>query len=148
MKTSLPQFHNFYSRCAGYYRKHQEVLSYFIFGIFTTLVNWLVFFCLFCFVGVNYVVSNVIAWKVAIIFAYVTNKIFVFKSKKNDFLSVLYEFSLFVGCRVFSGGVDILILVLFVELLLMPEWLAKLITNVFIIIINYIFSKILVFKKV
>ena len=82
---------------------NRETISYLIFGILTTIVNQVTFeICKF--MGVNYVVSTIIAWILAVSFAYITNKLFVFESKSWETSLILKEISSFVACRLFSGA--------------------------------------------
>ena len=83
--------------------QYWEVLSYLIFGVLTTVVNYCVYLPVYNFLGLSASVSNVIAWVVAVAFAYLTNKPFVFKSHDWSAKTVIPELTKFVGCRVASG---------------------------------------------
>ncbi len=125
---------------------NRETISYLIFGILTTIVNQVTFeICKF--MGVNYVVSTIIAWILAVSFAYITNKLFVFESKSWETSLILKEISSFVACRLFSGAGDLGFMVFAVEYIHINDSLAKLCSNVFVVIINYVFSKLFIFKK-
>ncbi len=125
---------------------NRETISYLIFGVLTTIVNQVTFeVCKF--MGVNYVVSTIIAWVLAVAFAYITNKLFVFESKSWEMSLVLKEVSSFVACRLFSGACDLGFMVFTVEYIHINDSLAKLCSNVFVVIINYVFSKLFIFKK-
>lgn len=125
---------------------NRETISYLIFGILTTIVNQVTFeICKF--MGVNYVVSTIIAWILAVSFAYITNKLFVFESKSWETSLILKEISSFVACRLFSGACDLGFMVFAVEYIHINDSLAKLCSNVFVVIINYVFSKLFIFKK-
>ena len=97
--------------------------------------------------GFSAVASNGIAWVVAVAFAYLTNKPFVFKSHDWSAKTVVPELSKFIGCRIGSGLAESLILLVAVDLLGWNGNLWKLLTNVLVVILNYIGSKLLVFKK-
>lgn len=125
---------------------NRETISYLIFGVLTTIVNYFTFeICKF--MNVNYVVSTIIAWVLAVAFAYVTNKLFVFESKSWEKSLVLKEASSFIVCRLFSGACDLGFMVFAVELIHMNDSIAKLVSNVFVVIINYVFSKLFIFKQ-
>lgn len=124
---------------------NKETFLYLIFGILTTIVNIVSFFLfnkLF-----NYKLSNIIAFILAIVFAYITNKKYVFESKKEEKTEIIKEFIFFIGSRLFTFVLDMLLMVLFIEVLFMNVLISKIIANIFVIILNYILSKKLVFKK-
>ncbi len=121
----------------------KELVSYVIFGILTTVVNIVVYYLFGDILGVNYVISNIIAWFLSVLFAYVTNRIWVFESKNDN---ILKEVVLFFGGRAFSGVVDTLLMVLFIEVLLVGDFVSKIIIQVIVVILNYVISKLIVFK--
>lgn len=150
----------------------KEIVTYIIFGVLTTAVNLLTFYIfkkIFISIGWNgifneivpenseivelfsggsdYLDANLIAWVAGVIFAFVTNKLFVFDSKSWKPAVAGKEFAGFVGARVFSLGVEMLGMFVMVTLLTWNEFVAKLIVGVAVIILNYIFSKLLIFKK-
>lgn len=127
--------------------KHWDILSYLFFGVLTTVVNYLVYLPCYNMLGLSAAVSNVIAWAVAVLFAYLTNKPFVFRSHDWSLNTVVPEFAKFVGCRVASGGGETLILLLTVDILGWNGNLWKLIVSVLVVAANYFGSKLLVFKK-
>ena len=127
--------------------RHWDIISYLVFGVLTTVVNYLVYLPCYNLLGLSAAVSNVIAWAVAVLFAYVTNKPFVFRSHDWSLNTVLPEFAKFVGCRVASGGAETLILLLTVDILGWNGNLWKLVVSVLVVIANYFGSKLLVFKK-
>ena len=130
------------SNNTSWFNKGYEVLSYLFFGGLTTLVNILTFWLLRV-LKMEVYTSNVIAWVVSVLFAFITNKLFVFESKGNT----LKQCISFFGFRLLSLVFDMGIMYLFINILNMNDLLSKVITNVFIVIINYVFSKIFVFKK-
>lgn len=121
----------------------KELFAYLVFGVLTTLVNFVVyiFFTKIC--GVNYVISNILAWFLSVLFAYITNRIWVFESKNSN---VLKECMLFYSGRLFSGILDTGLMVLFIEIFTMGDLISKVIIQIIVIIINYVFSKWIVFK--
>lgn len=127
-------------------KKHWPVISYLIFGALTTAVNYLVYLPFYNLVGLTATVSNLIAWVAAVIFAFLTNKPFVFGSHDWHMRTVLPELMRFVGCRIGSGAAETLIILLTVDFLGWNGNLMKLITSVLVVVLNYIASKLLVFK--
>ena len=123
------------------------VLSYLIFGVLTTVVNYCVYLPVYNLVGLSASVSNVIAWMIAVAFAYLTNKPFVFKSNDWSAKTVIPELTKFVGCRVASGAAETLILLVTVDILHWNGNIWKLVTSVLVVVMNYIASKLVVFKK-
>ena len=127
--------------------KYWEVLSYLIFGVLTTVVNYLIYLPAYNILGFSAAVSNAIAWVVAVAFAYLTNKPFVFKSHDWSMKTVIPELTKFVSCRVASGFAETLILLVTVDMLHWNGNIWKLVTSVLVVILNYIASKLVVFKK-
>ena len=127
--------------------KYQDILSYLFFGVLTTAVNYLVYLPCYNLLGISGSVSNVIAWVVAVAFAYLTNKPWVFKSHDWSRATVIPELTKFVGCRVGSGALETGIIFLTVDLLCWNGNAMKLLTSVLVVILNYIGSKLLVFRK-
>jgi len=131
----------------NFFSKYQDVLLYLIFGGLTTLVNFLVYFPLYNLQGLSGAFSNVIAWLVAVIFAFLTNKPFVFQSYDWSVKTVLPEATKFVGCRILSGLMETLSIWMFVDLLRWNGNWIKIIVSVMVVILNFIFSKWIVFIK-
>lgn len=126
--------------------KHKDIIVYLIFGALTTIVNYLVYLPFHNLLGVSAAVSNVVAWLIAVIFAYLTNKPFVFNSNDWSRAVVVPEFTKFIGCRVGSGAFETLFLLLTVDFFQFNGSIMKLITSVIVVILNYIGSKWLVFQ--
>ena len=127
--------------------KYWDVLTYLFFGVLTTVVNYLIYLPCYNLLHWGAGVSNVLAWIVAVAFAFLTNKPFVFKSKDWSAKVVWPELTKFVGCRVGSGLLETVILLITVDLLHWNGNVWKLVTAILVIILNYIGSKLLVFKK-
>ena len=89
--------------------------------------------------------STVLAWLISVIFAFVTNKLFVFGSKSSKRL--LYEIIAFFGARLATGALDFALMLIFVEVLGAPDLLMKIISNIVVIILNFVLSKIIVFRR-
>lgn len=127
--------------------KYWDIITYLFFGVLTTLVNYLVYLPAYNLLGLSAAVSNGIAWVVAVAFAYLTNKPFVFKSSDWSAKTVVPELTKFVSCRAASGLLETLILLVTVDLLGWNGNIWKLTTSVLVVILNYIFSKLIVFRK-
>lgn len=127
--------------------KYWDVLSYLFFGGLTTVVNYVVYLPCFNLLGLSAAVSNVIAWAAAVLFAFFTNKPFVFKSHDWSAKTVWPEFTKFVGCRIGSGVMETAIIFFTVDLLCWNGNWMKLATSVLVVILNYFASKLLVFRK-
>lgn len=130
----------------SWYNKYREVLLYLFFGGCTTLVNIVSFFLLRLF-NLSLYPSNVLAWLLAVLFAYLTNKLFVFESKGKSKKEVTKECLSFFGFRLLSLVFDMGIMYLLINILSWNELLAKVLSNIFVIIVNYLFSKLFIFKK-
>ena len=130
----------------SWYNKYKEGLLYLFFGGCTTLIN-IISFVIFRQFKLSVDVSNVIAWLIAVIFAFITNKLFVFDSKNTDRKTVMKETISFLIARVISLGIDTGLLHLMIDFMKIHEVIAKVISNIVVIIVNYIFSKLFIFKK-
>ena len=128
-------------------RKHYDILAYLFFGVLTTAVNYIVYLPCYNLMRFSAAVSNVIAWVVAVAFAYLTNKPFVFKSHDWSPGTVVPELTKFVTCRIGSGAMETAIIFLTVDLLHWNGNVMKLITSVLVVILNYVASKLVVFRK-
>jgi putative flippase GtrA len=127
--------------------KYYDILSYLFFGVLTTVVNYLVYLPCYNLFDLNASVSNVIAWVFAVAFAYLTNKPFVFRSHDWSVKTVIPELTKFVGSRIASGALETAIILVTVDILKWDGNIMKLITSVLVVIINYVASKLLVFRK-
>ncbi len=152
----------------------REIITYIIFGVLTTAVNLIVFYItkkIFVSVGwkgvfnvvlgsagmenalallgkgTDYLDATVIAWTVAVIFAFVTNKLIVFESKSWKPSVAGKEFAAFIGARLFSLLVELLCMFLMVTVIGMNEFIAKVIVQIIVVILNYVFSKLIIFKN-
>ncbi len=129
------------------YNKYKEILMYLIFGVLTTVVNIVSYFLLARILHIDTVVSTVIALILSILFAYITNKIFVFESKTNTAKELLKEIISFFGCRAFTGVLDVAFMYITVDVFNLNDMIMKIISNIVVIVVNYIFSKLIIFKK-
>ena len=127
-------------------KKRKEIILYLFFGGCTTLVNIVCYFVLRK-AEVNVTASTVISWIISVLFAYLVNKYFVFESKKTGLRDTGTELLSFFSGRLFTGILDLVIMVLFVDLLAFGEPPVKIASNIIVIVLNYILSKIWIFKK-
>ena len=128
-------------------RKYKELLLYVLFGALTTIVNYLVFFPLYNVAHMSAAGSNGIAWCAAVIFAYITNKLYVFTSRDWSLRAILPELGKFVACRIGSGMMETLIIYITVDGLTFNGNIMKLLTSILVIIFNYVASKLFVFNR-
>lgn len=124
--------------------KHEEIL-YLLFGICTTAINICTYYCLYNILHLNNIASTILSWLISVVFAFVTNKFYVFKSTTSQKSKLIREISLFFASRVFSGGADILFMFITVDIMLMNSTVCKVTSNIFVIVANYIISKFLIF---
>ncbi|MGL5152624.1 MAG: GtrA family protein [Clostridium sp.] len=128
-------------------KKYKEIISYGVFGVLTTLINIIVYYVSTKLLGIDYLISNVVAWILSVLFAFITNKLFVFESKEHSFKIILREGSAFVSARLFSLIFDMGIMYIGVELLLMNDVVIKVLANIIVIVLNYFLSKYWIFRK-
>ena len=127
-------------------KQKKELISYLFFGVLTTLVNFVLYYGLL-FLGMHYIAAQTLAFVGAVLFAYVTNRKWVFESRVSGFWPVLGELGSFTLSRVFSFLVETGLLVLLVDVLLLPEDIAKLPVALLTVLLNYVTGKLLVFRK-
>lgn len=132
------------SKFAPFYKKHKSVLLYLLFGGLTTVVS-IGTYALFLPV-VSPLIANIISWVAAVTFAYVTNRTWVFASKEKG-LAIIQEAFAFYGGRVFTLGLEEAVLYVFITLLFFPPLTVKVFAQVIVLILNYVISKLFVFKK-
>ncbi len=126
---------------------NKEVLLYLIFGVLTTVVNFVVYTFFTRFLLVDELISNIFAWVFAVTFAYVTNKKYVFSSKSTTVKQLARELSSFILARLFSLGVDMIIMFIGLRILFIYDIYVKLFSQIVIVILNYVLSKFIIFKK-
>ena len=126
--------------------RYKSVFSYLFFGALTTVVNILTYCLFYQVIAIGNIMSTIIAWLVAVAFAFVTNKLFVFERKTWD-KGALKEAWQFLVCRVGTGVIEVGIMYIFVDLLAFNGMIMKLITNIIVVIVNYIASKLVIFKS-
>ena len=127
--------------------KYRPYIAYLIFGALTTGVNIAAYALCYHALGIPNVVSNIIAWVLAVIFAFVTNKRWVFDSRSTEKGVVLKELGSFVGARAATGLLDTALMYIGVDLLRGSPTGWKIGANIIVVILNYILSKRFVFRK-
>ncbi len=120
----------------------KELLNYIVFGVLTTLINILTYQIL-SMVGVTTLIANGIAWILSVLFAYITNRKFVFDSHSENRIQECLKF---YGSRISTGILDMAGMWMLVDILYFPGMVSKVGMNVVVIVLNYIFSKLFVFK--
>lgn len=128
-------------------KKYRELIAYGIFGVGATLINILAYYLFADVLGVQYMVSNAIAWVLAFLFAFVTNKLFVFESKSWSGATAAKEMWGFFLARAGTGVLDMAMMWLLAGVLHVNEMFAKVFVNILVIIINYVASKFWIFRR-
>jgi putative flippase GtrA len=140
---------------------NRETISYLFFGVLTTLVNLAVFWVLNKLLGEDLALfNNAVAFVAAVIFAYITNKLFVFESKSWSPETLRKEIPSFIGARLFSFGLEELLLWISKDVIRVGRYsivilgivigglmVAKILISVIVVVLNYFFSKLFIFKK-
>lgn len=127
-------------------KKYKEIILYLFFGVCTTVINMLVYALMYEWLRVNNVISTILAWLAAVVFAFVTNKVFVFESKREGITEFLHEFTAFFGCRILTGVLDVVVMIVAVDVLGKSSLIWKFISNVIVTILNYVASKFYIFR--
>lgn len=127
--------------------KYKSIIAYLFFGVLTTLINWGSYFLCYNIVHIPNVSSTIIAWILAVSFAFITNKIWVFDSKSFIGKVLLHEIWTFIAARLITGILDVVIMYFAVDVFAMNSTAWKLISNIIVIVLNYIFSRLIIFKK-
>ena len=140
-KIGLKVFTNFY-------REHKEGMRYLVFGGLSTIVNILIFAICQRGAGLSTEISNTIAWIAAVIFAYITNKLCVFDAKSDGKKDLIKEISSFFGARIFTLVLETIFLKITIDYLNYHSLIMKIISNILVVILNFVFSKLFIFKKI
>ena len=126
-------------------KKHKQIIMYLIFGVLTTLVNVVAYWLFSSPLSLNTVISTILAWAVSVAFAFVTNKLFVFEARGVKRLP--WEMLTFFASRLFTGLLDVGIMYLFVDVIGANDILIKIISNLVVIILNFVLSRLIVFAR-
>lgn len=130
----------------GLYKKHEEGINYLIFGFLAFVLNYVLYFVFADAVSMHYMAATVLSWVLTVVFAYWTNRTFVFKSQNKETASVLVEFVSFIGARVATELLEIVLMYVMVDMCSINDKIAKLVCQVLVILANYVLSKIWIFK--
>jgi len=125
--------------------KYKSIIAYLIVGGMTTLVNFVVYYFDLLVLDMPYKLNICVAWVAAVVFAYFPNKYIVFESKEKG--KGIGEFIKFVGSRITTLLFELVAMFLFIDIINIPEAISKVVVAVFIVILNYILSKLVVFRK-
>ncbi|EUJ33290.1 wall teichoic acid glycosylation protein GtcA [Listeria floridensis FSL S10-1187] len=123
-----------------------SIMMYLVMGGFTTLINIVSFWFLASVLNWDYRVANTIAWILSVLFAYLTNKRYVFESYTPSLRDKLREAGSFFGFRFLTYLVDMLLMVVFISMLGINETWSKIWVNVVVLVLNYVFSKWIIFR--
>lgn len=126
-----------------YLKKYSEIWKYIVFGIITTFINIIIYYFFYEVLSLKNILSNILAWILSVIFAYLTNKNFVFKSYKRSIRDIIKEFFYFLLCRISTGGLDVILMYIVVEKLYFKAIIMKVFINFIVIIFNFFGSKII-----
>ncbi len=130
------------------WQQYASVISYLVFGVLTTVVNIGVFDVLDTYAHWNYQVATVLAWFISVLFAYITNKLWVFDSKTTTSQALMTELGSFFFFRILSLFMDMAMMWLGISVLHASPLLTKVVDNVVIVVVNYLFSRVFIFKRV
>ncbi len=126
--------------------KYKSILMYLFFGICTTIINIVTYWMFYISLDFPNVLSTIFSWIISVLFAYITNKLWVFESRSFGKKVLVREIATFFGARFISGIIDLAVMFLFVDMLLFPAIIIKFISNIFVVIFNYVASKVVIFK--
>lgn len=140
---ALTLFLIFKDKISVLYHKNKEIINYIIVGALTTFVSVLSYW-LFRFIIKDYIILSILSWICAVTFAYITNRLFVFESKSNN---IVGEVTKFVSCRLLTLILEITLMALFVSILHINDMISKIVLQFVVLALNYILSKLIVFKK-
>ena len=128
-------------------KKYIDVLAYLFFGGCTTLINVAAYWVMTCIFQYSNIPSTIVAWIVAVFFAYLTNRRWVFHSEATGRTAILKETAMFYICRIATGFVDLGSMWFFVDVLKLNGVVMKFMTNILVIVLNFIASKMIIFKR-
>lgn len=126
--------------------KYKNIILYAFFGVCTTLVNIIVYYICSYILKFPTIISTAISWSLAVLFAYVTNRKWVFESHVSNVKEVTKEITSFFSCRLLTGLLDIGIMFICVDILNWNDMIIKMISNILVIVLNYVGSKLIIFK--
>ena len=125
----------------------RQLLLYGICGVLTTLIDIAAYWAVTRIFGLPVVTSTVIAWLVAVFFAYWSNRKYVFQSKTSSVIGIFFEAVYFFACRIATGVLDVLIMYIFADVFGLNDVIVKTVSNIIVIILNFVASKLFIFKE-
>lgn len=128
------------------FKNMKQLIAYGIFGVLTTLINIIVYWLVRKF-DVSIVSSTIIAWLAAVFFAYWSNRKFVFESTNTSMIAIFFEAVYFFMCRIATGVFDLAFMYIFADWLAFNDLIVKITSNVIVVILNYVASKLFIFKE-
>lgn len=149
MKDLYNGYKELCNKCGKLYGKYKEIINYLIFGVLTTVISLIVYYVLtFTLLNpknsIELQIANIVSWCAGVLFAYFTNRKFVFESKNKNKLK---EFATFTTARITTLVLDMLVMFIFVTTLHLNDKIFKLVSQVLVVVGNYILSKLIVFKR-
>lgn len=133
--------------CWDMYRKYEEGINYLIFGFLAFVLNYLLYYLFAGVLEIHHLVSTVLSWALTVVFAYWTNRTFVFKSKNKDTKALRDEFVAFISARVATELLEVGLMFLMVDCVDLNEFISKFVCQVLVILANYFLSKLWIFKE-
>lgn len=128
------------------YEKYKDIVPYAVFGVLTTVVNIAAYWVSAHLINLGVMCSTMIAWFLAVLFAYITNRKWVFHSEETTLSGIRKEVLSFFTCRFATGVVDWLCMFIFVDMIGLNDVVIKTLANIAVIILNYVASKLVIFK--
>ena len=130
----------------GMYKKHEEGINYLIFGFLAFVLNYILYFLFADAISMHYMAATVLSWVLTVVFAYWTNRTFVFKSQNKEAGAVWKEFISFIGARVATEVLEVALMYIMVDVVGINDKISKLVCQTIVILANYVLSKIWIFK--
>lgn len=127
--------------------KYGEIIRYLVVGVLTTLVSVLSYYVCARMFTIGYMLSTVLSWIISVLFAFVTNKWFVFQSKTCEKYKIFKECGDFFLCRIVTLLIEMIMMWVFVDMIHVDDMISKIIVQFVLIVLNYVFSKLFVFKN-
>lgn len=128
------------------YKKHEEGINYLIFGFLAFVLNYILYFIFADAIAMHYMAATGLSWVLTVVFAYWTNRTFVFKSQSKETASVVQEFVSFIGARIATEVLELVLMYVMVDLCQVNDKISKLVCQVIVILANYVLSKIWIFR--
>ncbi|MCQ2506770.1 MAG: GtrA family protein [Lachnospiraceae bacterium] len=138
---------NLWNKGMEIYKKYKTQILYLIFGGLTTLVNWIVYFSLTRGFGLEEMLTNVIAWAAAVLFAFLTNRTLVFNASVAGVKAFIFQMIMFFAGRLVTLGLEEAIMWLLYVKLGINDIIVKVIAAIVVVVTNYFISKLVVFRK-